>query len=112
MNITYHAAQRMQQRAVKYSTIEYVLHYGKAYRNNSAIAYYLRKCDLPANDRNNPELAKLVGTTVIVSAIDNAIITVWKDPKNGLASISRKPKYNNYSREKKFINSKAIWGRF
>lgn len=63
---------------------------------------------MPANDCKNPELMKLVGTTVIVSAIDNAIITVWKDPKKSLACIKRKPKYNTYSREKKFMNSKVV----
>lgn len=89
-----HLTDRMQQRAIKQSTIEYVLYFGTVFHKAGALYYFLRDCDLPKNDRNNPDLAKLVGTTVVVSAIDHSVITVWKDRQNGLKNIKRKSKYN------------------
>lgn len=95
-----HLSDRMQQRCIKPSAIEYVLYFGKIYHKAGALIYYLRECDLPANDWKTPELEKLVGTAVVVSPLDHTIITVWKDREKGLGKIKRKPKYNIEERER------------
>lgn len=99
MTINKHLRDRMQQRCIKQSDIEYVLYFGKKFHKAGALFYYLRERDLPAHDSENPKLEKLVGTAVVVSPDDHSIITVWKDRENGLSKIKRKPKYNIEKRE-------------
>ena len=109
MNYNKHLSDRMQQRAIKQSTIDYVLHFGTEFHKTGVLFYFLRDRDLPQGDRNRPQLSRLVGTTVVVSAIDHSVITVYKDRQNGLKDIKRKVKYNIEETESYDLGKEYGW---
>ena len=102
-----HATNRMKQRSIKQSTIDYVLYFGTTIYKAGAVFCYLRDRDLPEGDRNNPELAKLAGTAVVLDPEDYSVLTVWKNKKKGLSLIKRKPKYN-IKPKKRFSDGKGL----
>ncbi len=107
MNYNKHLSDRMQQRAIKQSTIDYVLHFGTEFHKTGVLFYFsgIATCH---RGINRPQLSRLVGTTV-VSAIDHSVITVYRDRQNGLKDIKRKVKYNIEETESYDLGKEYGW---
>lgn len=88
-----HAHQRIAQRNLSAKAVQYVITHGKRMRRAGAVFYYLRKCDLATDDHKNDALVRLVGTAVVLSPDERTVLTVWRNRRNGLNHIQRKPKY-------------------
>lgn len=92
--ISNHASKRMAQRGITEQMISYVTSYGQCFHTAGAIIYHLRKNDIPVWDRANDVWMKLAGTAVIFSKDKRTIITAWRNVKDGLKKVKRKPKYS------------------
>jgi len=88
---TAHSIVRAAQRNLSEDDIEYVMSFGKHYHRFGAIIYYLRKRDLPETDLWCGCCQRLVGTAVVMSSYDGAIITVWRNRRTGLKHIRTWP---------------------
>jgi hypothetical protein len=88
-----HAQQRSAQRNVSSGETEYVVRHGKLSRRGGARIHFLRRCDPPHDDRINDERTRLVGTAVILSSDRRSVLTLWRNRRDGLRRIKRKPKY-------------------
>ena len=89
-----HATQRMAQRNLTYSEIEYVCHNGQRVHRAGVVHYYLGWRDIPAGDRRDARIQKLEGTTVLVGGDQSdEIVTVYRN-KNGTKNLRRKSKFN------------------
>ncbi len=92
-----HAIQRMNQRSLSESDIQYVMRYGqKIYRAGMA-HYYLGYRHIPRNDRANDHYNNLVGVTILVeSKTLTTVVTVYRD-RRGTKNIRAKEKFNRKS---------------
>ena len=89
-----HAIQRMAQRNLTYSEIEYVCHYGQRLHRAGVVHYYLGKRDIPAPDRRDARIQKLEGTTVLMGGEHlDEVVTVYRN-KNGTKNLRSKAKFN------------------
>jgi hypothetical protein len=88
---TAHSATRAAQRGLSDDEIEYVYQYGSRYHCGGALIFYMRRQDLPIADRRYDWAAQLVGTAVVMSSYDGAIITVWRNRRTGLKRIRTWP---------------------
>ena len=89
-----HSATRAAQRNLMLDEIKYVTIFGKRFHRAGAIIYYLRECDIPPFDRSDPRWARLIGTAVVLSKDGSTVITVWRNRRNGLKRIKRKPEHS------------------
>ena len=89
----------MAQRNLSERDVEYVLTYGCREFRGGVEFRYLRKRDIPPEDRS--KFARLEGTAIVVGSASNAddVITVWRNRRNGLRHIRRKSKVH-YWRQK------------
>ena len=90
---TEHFESRAAQRNLSVDAIEYILEYGKRIHRAGVLFYFLRDCDIPARDRVYEQITRLAGTAVVVTKDREAIITIWRNRKEGLKNIKRKPRY-------------------
>ena len=89
-----HAVQRMAQRNLTYSEIEYVCHHGRRVHRAGVVHYYLGRRDIPAPDRRDARIQKLEGTTVLVGGeASDEVVTVFRN-KNGTKNLRCKDKFN------------------
>jgi hypothetical protein len=89
-----HAIQRMSQRRISPSDIEYVMRYGeKIYRAGMA-HFYLGRRHIPLNDRANDRINNLVGITILIeSGTLSEVVTVYRN-RRGTKKIRSKAKFN------------------
>ena len=94
MKCSAHAVQRMAQRNLTYSEIEYVCDHGQRVHRAGVVHYYLGWRDIPVGDRRDARIQKLEGTTVLVGGDhSNEVVTVYRN-RNGTKSFRRKTKFN------------------
>ena len=91
-----HALLRMAQRNLSPADVEYVLRHGRRYRRAGVVHYFLGKKDIPKDDARDDAIARLEGTTVLVSPMGKGgaveIITAYRN-RSALRRIRRKAKY-------------------
>ncbi|NWJ47285.1 MAG: DUF4258 domain-containing protein [Chloroflexi bacterium] len=90
--LTYHATRRMRQRNFNQQEIYYILNHGRIERKTGICFYFLGERDIPREDRNLDWVQKLIGVTVLLSANQQSIITIYKNPK-ALRTIKKKLKH-------------------
>ena len=90
---TAHSAFRSAQRGLTEDEIEYVQLFGSRFHREGALIYYLRRRDVPAFDQRLGWVAALVGTALVVTTDGQTLITTWRNRRNGLKLILRKPDY-------------------
>jgi hypothetical protein len=90
---TKHAMRRSAQRNVPEEAMEYIIRYGERFQKAGATIYYLRSRDIPEWDRAVDRWAKLAGTALVLTQEGDTILTTWRNRKNGLKRIKRKPDY-------------------
>ena len=88
--ITEHARQRMAQRNLKEEHIDFVLKYGKVIHNSGAVFVFLGHRNIPAKYKGDDSVAKLEGTTLLMSN-SGILITPYKN-RNALKVIKKKLK--------------------
>lgn len=93
IQFTTHSVQRSAQRGLTAPQIMYVLLHGQRFHRAGAMIYYLRRRDVPACDRKNDVWMHLAGTAVVLATDGCTVITVWRNQKNGLQRIRRKPEH-------------------
>ena len=90
---SYHSILRASQRNLSEDEIDYVLLNGQLFHKAGAEIYFLRHKDIPASDRGSDRRRRLAGTAVILSKDGFTIITIWRNPRDGLKRIKHKPAY-------------------
>jgi len=88
-----HSLQRAAQRGLSNEEIEYILWYGQRHRRSGVIIVYLRRRDIPTTDMWRADVTRLEGTAVVLTRDGRVILTVWRNRRNGLKHIRRKPDY-------------------
>lgn len=83
-----HAQYRASQRGLQLADVYFVLRHGKQYRAANAVIYYLRRIDIPADQRKSQE--RLEGTAIITASKQANVITVWRNRQKGMRNIRRK----------------------
>lgn len=89
-DVTQHANQRMAQRNISPSEIEFVITYGEHRHTAGAIFFHLRKKDIPLELRHYSAISRLEGTTVVTSSDTSTVITVYRNRTNGLRQVKHK----------------------
>lgn len=88
-----HAVQRMAQRNLTYSEIEYVCDHGRRVHRAGVVHYYLGWRDIPVGDRRDARIQELEGTTVLVGGDhSDEVVTVYRN-RNGTINLRRKTKF-------------------
>jgi len=93
VTITTHAQQRMAQRNLSLSDIEFVLHYGQGFHRGGVVFFYLRHKDIPTDMLRDKDVAQLEGVAVVCSSDSSMVVTVWRNRQDGLRKIKRKQAY-------------------
>lgn len=101
-NMNDHAQQRSAQRNVSKQAIAYITLYGVCYHKAGAQIFFLRRCDIPAEDLAIDWCARLVGTAVIMAKDGQTVLTTWRNEKTGLKRIKRKPDFSCPGRKDRF----------
>lgn len=94
IDFSHHARVRAAQRNLSVKEIGYVITYGQKFNKAGALIYYLRKRDIPAWDRSDPQWMRLAGTAVILTKDGRRVITVWRNNRRGLKKIKNKPDFD------------------
>lgn len=94
---SFHSIKRGAQRNLSQHELEYVILYGHVLHRAGAVFYFLRNCDIPQGDLTNDQITRLVGTAVVISRDGRTVITTWRNRRDGLKKIKRKPKYGGHS---------------
>jgi hypothetical protein len=92
--LTRHAHSRMQQRHFSQVELNYVIDYGRLFRRTGICFYFLGAKDIPLCDRKLAWVQRLVGLTVLASADEAAVITLYKNQKS-LRDIKKKSKFRS-----------------
>jgi hypothetical protein len=94
IRVTGHAEYRQAQRNFSDQDIIYVLLYGQIFHKAGAVLTHLREKDLPYPDRANQRYQKLIGTTVVMTKDQSQfVLTLYRNRRDGLQHIKRKPDY-------------------
>jgi hypothetical protein len=93
LNFSQHAQERAAEWNLRPEEIEYTIAHGQRFHQAGVLIYYLRRCDIPGQDRQNNRWMRLAGSAVILSKDGQRVITVWRNQRNGLQRIKRKPKF-------------------
>ncbi len=89
-----HALYRMAQRGISSQEIEYVCEHGRRFHRGGSVHYFLGKKDIPREDRQNADIRKLEGTTVLLDRETRSVVlTVYRN-KQAPKKIRRKEKYH------------------
>jgi hypothetical protein len=103
-----HSKYRIAQRNLSTDKISYITTYGQCFHRAGAKIYYLRRRDIPEWDRNNDQLAKLIGTALILTKDGRTLITAWRNQHNGLKHIKQKPDFSSPKDQKYNFNIEEI----
>ena len=93
LTLTAHARQRMVQRNVSRSEVSSILGWGFITHCAGTVQIHLRRKDVPMYLQSNDRLMRLVGVTLVLDRDESTLITLWRNRKNGLRHIRRKPRY-------------------
>lgn len=93
-DLTIHSERQIARRGLTLDQVGYVLTYGQRLHRTGALICFLRQRDIPVWDRANPEITRLEGVAVVLSKDGETIITVWRNARQGLKHIRRKPNYS------------------
>jgi hypothetical protein len=93
IDFTQHAQLRAAQWNLQSDEVDYVIRHGEHYHQAGALIYYLRHRDIPWQDRQVDRWMRLEGTAIILSKDGQRVITVWRNQRDGLNRIKRKPKF-------------------
>lgn len=93
LDITEHARKRMAQRNVSENEVSFILEHGQMTHCAGAILVTCRRKDIPKNKLVLDEFRRLDGVTIVMSRENSAIMTVWRNRKQGLRHIRHKPRY-------------------
>ncbi len=85
-----HAENRAAQRNLPLDAIDYIIDHAKMIRQSGSLYFYLRNRDIPAQDQRFEHIARLAGTTLVVSPDRETIITLWRNRAGGLKHIRRR----------------------
>jgi hypothetical protein len=96
---TTHSAFRSAQRGLSAEEIEYVQLFGSCFHRDGALIYYLRRRDVPPFDQRIGWISTLVGTALIVTTDGQTLITAWRNRRNGLKLILKKPDHKSRTRD-------------
>lgn len=92
--LTYHADARANQRKFNEIEMAYVLEHGQLIRRTGICFYFLAAKGVPIADRKQNWVQRLIGTTILLSAEGEAVITVYRNKnQKALHNIKRKAKY-------------------
>lgn len=80
---TKHALERAQTRGIRPDDIEMAIRYGQECRERGATIYYLGERHIPRELLRDARIRRMIGTTVVTSNHNGAIITVYRN-RNGL----------------------------
>ena len=97
---TSHSEYRSAQRGLTNEEIEYVSIYASHYHCGGALIYFLIEQDLPEDDRRRDWAVHLVGTALVCSKDGGTLLTVWRNRRNGLKLIRKKPSYSFHNSER------------
>jgi hypothetical protein len=89
-----HAEQRAAQRNLSLAGLRYVITHGQRFRRAGALIYFLRRCDIPEWDQATDDWTRLIGTAVVLTKDGRMVLTAWRNRRDGLKRIKRKPKYS------------------
>ncbi len=89
-----HATQRLNQRNLKQSDVDYVCRHGSHSIMAGAIFFFLGRRNVPESDRRNAKITRLIGTTVLLDSHDaTTVLTAYRNP-DAPKRDRRKAKYN------------------
>lgn len=86
-----HAAVRISQRNIRAEDIAFVMRFGRHLHNGGALFVFLGQRNIPDEYRTDDRIAKLEGTTLVMSR-DGCLITAYKN-KKGLKKVLKKCKF-------------------
>ena len=92
--LTDHARLRMAQRNVSATELSYIIRHGQEVHRAGAIMITLRQRDIPQEQRHSAIIARLEGTTIVLSREEPLVLTDWRNRRSGSKHIRRKPVYN------------------
>lgn len=78
-NLTGHAQQRMDQRGVSESVVEFVLEFGRKIYSNRALFHVIGRKEISKLEDQCPELKALEGIHVVTSTDGLSVITVYRN---------------------------------
>lgn len=88
--LTEHARRRMAQRNLSCKDIVYAMGHGRVINRAGAVFVHLGRSDIPDEDRAEPSITRLEGVTLVLSAVEPIVLTVWRNREQGLRHIRRK----------------------
>lgn len=83
----------MAQRNLSAEDVAYVLKHGSCRFGLGAMFRFLGWKNIPKQDRNRAEIARLEGTALVINSETGELITVWRNRQSGSMRIKRKPKW-------------------
>jgi hypothetical protein len=92
-SMTAHAIKRAAQRNINSDDIVYVLKHGSKLHKAGACFYYLGGKDIPPTDRQEDEVSRLEGTTLVLDPEEKIIMTIYRNREKGLKEIRKKRNY-------------------
>lgn len=92
LTLTKHAQQRMAQRNLSPDDVDFILSHGRPNHCAGVVQIHLRHKDVPAATAKQTKYTRLVGSTVVLSRDQTAVITVWRNRTQGLRHIRCKPR--------------------
>jgi len=87
-----HAGERCAQRNISPTDIAFVMRFGHLLHTGGAVFVFLGRRDIPDDCLADQHLARLEGTTLVLSREDNSLITAYRN-KKALRDIRRKVKW-------------------
>lgn len=97
ISLTPHAETRMNQRAISRAEIAFVLAYGSRYHSGGVLHRFLRRCDIPPQERRQWEY--LAGMVVVLDSLGETVITTYKNRKPGALRAIRSKDKRDFSRK-------------
>lgn len=87
-----HAVKRISQRNIRTEDIAFVMRFGRHLHNGGALFVFLGQRNIPDECKADDRLAKLEGTTLVMSKDGSSLITAYKN-KRGLKKVLKKCKF-------------------
>ena len=92
-SISRHAGQRLAQRNLTASDVEYVFRHGRVTHTGKAIFIHLGLRDIPIEDRRHSRLRRLEGTVLVLDPRSGRhLTTAYRNRRRGYRDIKRKSK--------------------
>ncbi len=76
-----HSAVRISQRNIRAEDIAFVMRFGRHLHNGGALFVFLGQRNIPDEYRTDDRIAKLEGTTLVVSNDGECLVTAYRNKK-------------------------------